>query len=164
VTLTDLNGGAREVFVAALGSVFERSPWVAERAWERKPFRSIDELHESMIDAVTAAEPDRQLTLLRAHPDLGTRARMSDASTGEQSAAGLDRLTPAEFARLQQLNRAYRQKFDFPFLLAVRGVTKQDVFAAIEARLSSSLEEERAEALRQVSRIARFRLADIVSE
>ena len=108
------------------------------------------------------ATRDERLALLRAHPDLGTRARMSDASVGEQQGAGLDRLTAEEFDRLQQLNHAYREKFGFPFLFAVKGSTKHDVLAALERRLPSTPEEEFEEALRQVGRIALFRLREFL--
>jgi OHCU decarboxylase len=158
VTLTDLNAAGRDRFVDALGWIFEDSPWVAERAWARRPFASIDALHEAMTGVVAAADRGEQQALLRAHPDLGMRARMSDASAGEQAGAGLDRLTEAEFAKLQQMNMAYRERFGFPFLFAVKGSTKHEVLAALERRLEVDAESEFAEALRQVSRIARFRL------
>ena len=103
------------------------------------------------------------MSLLRAHPDLGTRARVSDASRGEQSGAGLDRLTPAEFERLMQWNAAYRERFGFPFLYAVKGSTKDDILSALELRLGNSREDEFREALRQVYRIAKSRLADALS-
>jgi 2-oxo-4-hydroxy-4-carboxy-5-ureidoimidazoline decarboxylase len=158
-----LNACDRSQFVTALGWIFERSPWVAERAWARRPFASIDELHGAMVSAMLAATPDEQLSLLRAHPDLGTRMRMSDASTSEQARAGLDSLTGDEFARLQQLNTEYREKFGFPFVFAVRGSTKHDVLAALATRVTDAVETEWAEALRQVARIAAFRLKDTVS-
>src|SRR5207248_8925816 len=103
-----------------------------------------------------------QLALLRAHPDLGTRARISEASTGEQQGAGLDRLTKEEFDRLQRLNDQYRQTFGFPFLFAVKGSTKHDVLAALDARGRRSRDEEFAEALQQVYKIARFRLEEML--
>jgi 2-oxo-4-hydroxy-4-carboxy-5-ureidoimidazoline decarboxylase len=162
MTLNEVNACDCGRFVAALGSVFENSPWVAERVWSERPFRSAAHLHEAMTSVVVAASPDEQIALLRAHPDLGTRARMSEASTGEQASAGLDRLTPAEFERLQWLNGAYREKFGYPFLFAVRNSTKEQVLAALEARLPRSPEEEFAEALRQVFRIAQFRLEAMV--
>jgi len=161
-TVAQLNGLGREEFVAALGWVFEHSPWVAEGAWPRQPFRDIDELHRAMVAVVTDADRERQVALLRAHPDLGARARMSDASVGEQAGAGLDRLTPDDFARVQRLNAAYREKFGFPFLLAVKGSTSQQVLAALEARLPRTADEEFAEALQQVYRVARFRLEDLI--
>lgn len=158
LTITELTAYDRTRFVDALGSIFEESAWVAERAWERRPFSGIDQLHAAMMEAVRAAPHDQQLALLRAHPDLGARARMSDASAREQASAGLDRLTREEFERLQRLNRAYREKFGYPFLFAVRNSTAPQIIGALEARLARSPAEEFAEALQQVSRIARFRL------
>jgi 2-oxo-4-hydroxy-4-carboxy-5-ureidoimidazoline decarboxylase len=163
MTLADLNGSDHDGFVAAIGWIFEHSPWVAERAWHRRPFASLDELHCAMVAEVSAARPDEQLALLRAHPDLGSRARMTDASTGEQSGAGLDSLTVDEFERLHQLNQAYREKFGFPFLFAVKGSTKHDVLAALAARLPATPDHECAEALWQVFRIAWFRLQDVLT-
>jgi 2-oxo-4-hydroxy-4-carboxy-5-ureidoimidazoline decarboxylase len=163
MTLAELNASDRGDFVAALGSIFEASPWAAERAWPHRPFASLDALHRAMIAEVSASSHDEQLALLRAHPDLGTRARMTRASAGEQAAAGLDRLTPDEFDRLEQLNTAYREKFGFPFLFAVRGATTHDVLGALERRLAAARDDELAEALRQVARIARFRLESLLS-
>jgi len=102
------------------------------------------------------------LALLRAHPDLGTRARVSKASTAEQSGAGLDQLTPEEFERLRGLNETYRDKFEFPFLFAVKGSTKHDILDSLGQRVQSSREQEYRVALEQVYRIARFRLEDSV--
>jgi 2-oxo-4-hydroxy-4-carboxy-5-ureidoimidazoline decarboxylase len=141
-----------------LRRLFEHSPWVADRALARGPFDTPDALHAALVEEVDRATPDEQLALLRAHPDLGARAKMTTASTAEQAGAGLDTLTPAEFDRLQTLNTAYRNKHGFPFILAVNGATKHDVLAAIERRLANSYETEFREALRQVCRIARFRL------
>jgi 2-oxo-4-hydroxy-4-carboxy-5-ureidoimidazoline decarboxylase len=162
MTLDELNASDCDGFSAALGAIFEKSPWAAARAWCRRPFASLDALHRAMIAEVSDASRDEQLALLRAHPDLGTRARMTTASTEEQAGAGLDRLTPGEFDQLQRLNAAYREKFGFPFLFAVRGSTKSDVLAELAARLPASPDDEFAEALRQVFRIAWFRLQDVV--
>jgi OHCU decarboxylase len=175
VTLSELNARDRSGFVEAIGWVFEHSPWVAERAWTRGPFSTLDELHAAMIAQVAEAGPDEQLALLRAHPDLGTRAAMTEVSTSEQAAAGLGDLTPEEFERFHALNDAYRTKFGFPFVYAVRGSTKgsavrlprtgpkRDILRALGARLSSTRQAELAEALGQVCRIARFRLEDVIS-
>jgi len=163
VTLTDLNAGSKDTFVAALGGVFEQSPWVAEQAWEHRPFASVDALHAAMVDTLMGATEDAQLAVLRAHPDLGTRARMTDTSAGEQAGAGLDRLSPAEFDRLGRLNQDYWERFGFPFLFAVKGATKHDILAALDRRRLSTRDEEFAEALRQVARIARFRLETLLN-
>jgi 2-oxo-4-hydroxy-4-carboxy-5-ureidoimidazoline decarboxylase len=163
MTISALNSLDRENFVATIGWVFEDSPWVVERAWASRPFSSTDALHGAMVEQVERATSEEQLALLRAHPDLGTKARVSEASTGEQAGAGLDQLTYEEFERLLALNEAYRDKFGFPFLFAVKGSTKHDILDAFERRLASSREEEFRVALTQVYRIARFRMESILS-
>jgi 2-oxo-4-hydroxy-4-carboxy-5-ureidoimidazoline decarboxylase len=162
MTIDDVNAASLEQFVAGIGWVFEHSPWVAERTWDQRPFASVDRLHAAMIEVVGAADRERQLALLRAHPDLGARAKMTDASQSEQAGAGLDRLTREELDRLQALNEAYRDRFGFPFLLAVKGATKHDILSALERRSSSTPDEEFVEALRQVYRIAKFRLDEMI--
>lgn len=162
MTIADLNACDRRRFVEALGWIFEGSPWVAERSWSHRPFGSLAELHAAMIGEVAAATGREQLALLRAHPDLGTRASMSDASVGEQAGAGLDRMTPDDLDRLLRLTTAYREKFGFPFLLAVRGRSTLDILGALARRVASTPDDEWAEALDQVSRIAEWRLYDLV--
>ena len=163
MNLAELNAKDRAGFVDAVGWVFEESPWVADRAWAKRPFASLDELHDAMVSIVTGASLDEQLALLRAHPDLGARAKMSDASSREQTGAGLDSMTRAELDRLQSLNAVYREKFGFPFLYAVKGSTTEDILNALERRLPSARDVEQQEALRQVYRIARFRLEDVIA-
>ena len=163
MTTADLNSLEQVDFVAAIGWVFEHSPWVAERAWDARPFANVEDLHRAMVAQVEQALPDEQLGLLRAHPDLGTRARVSEASSAEQAGAGLDQLTQAEFERLRALNETYRDKFGFPFLFAVKGSTKHEILNALERRVRSPREEEYRVALDQVYRIARFRLEDTLS-
>ena len=164
MTLAELNASGRADFVKAAGWIFEDSPWVAERTWPRRPFQSVDALHAAMIAIVESAADDGRLALLRAHPDLGARARMSDASICEQRGAGLDCLTRDEYERLQQMNAEYRARFGFPFLFAVKGSTKEDVLADLDRRRVAAPDEERAEAIRQVYRIARFRLDELIRD
>ena len=164
MTVSELNRLDRAEFIEAFGWIFEKSPWVAERAWDARPFANVDALHAAMTEQVERATAVEQLALLRAHPDLGTRARLSDASAGEQASGGLDCLTPEEFERLHRLNGAYRSRFGFPFLFAVKGSTKHDVLRALRERIESSPDDEYREALRQVYRIARFRLEDVVAD
>lgn len=172
VTIEEINSMSHGEFIARLGWVFEHSPWVAERAWTKRPFLNPDHLHAAMIEAVERGTRPEQLALLRAHPDLGARARvggtsavpLSEASTAEQKAAGLDQLTVAEYEHLMRLNRAYHKKLGFPFICAVKGARKQDILKALEQRLESSVESEFQESLRQVYRIARFRLEDTVQD
>ena len=152
----------REDFTTALGWIFERSPWVAERAWDHRPFAVLPELHAAMVGVVAGADRAEKIALIRAHPDLGTRGRMSEASVGEQAGAGLDLLTREEFERFQGLNGAYREKFGFPFIYAVKGSTKHDILRALEERLAGGHAAEQANALEQIYRIAQFRLEDTI--
>lgn len=162
MTISQLNALSLNAFVDEVGWVFENSSWVARRAWKYRPFASIDDLHNRMTAEVASASVNEKLALLRAHPDLGTRAKISESSAKEQAGAGLDQLNPVEFARLHQSNEAYKAKFGFPFLFAVKGSGKARIMQAMEERLQSTPDEEFQEALRQVYRIARFRLEDII--
>jgi len=163
VTPAELNAMDRADFVDAVGWTFEHSPWVAERSWEQRPFDTPSALHSAMVASVARASLAEQMALIRAHPDLGARARMSAASEGEQSGAGLDRLDETEFERLHGLNTAYREKFGFPFIYAVRGASPRDILEALESRLDADPASERATALDQIYRIAQFRLETLFS-
>jgi 2-oxo-4-hydroxy-4-carboxy-5-ureidoimidazoline decarboxylase len=162
MTLEQLNQMDSPAFVLALGAIFEHSPWVAAGAWEGQPFESLEQLHTQMVTVVEAAPHSNQLELIRAHPDLGSRAKMADASIQEQKGAGLDSLSAEEYERLLALNTQYKTKFDFPFILAVKGKTKQDILDSLAGRLSNSPEAEFARALQEIYTIAQFRLQALV--
>ena len=161
MTLQEINALTRDDFVKALGWVFEDSPWVAEAAWSLRPFASRGELHNAMRQQVESATVDRQLALLRAHPDLGNRVRMSGASIREQAGAGLSQLTSEERDSLMALNREYRERFGFPFLFAVKGSGNRDIIEALRRRIGAAPEHELSDALEQVYRIAWFRLEEL---
>ena len=163
MTLKELNTLERAAFVDAIGWSFEHSPWVAERAWAARPFDTLAALHAAMVAVLEQATAAEQLALIRAHPDLGARIQMSDASRSEQTGSGLDSLSPTEFARLQSLNSAYREKFGFPFIYAVKGATKQQIVGALESRIDAEPGAERHAALGQIYRIAQFRLESTLS-
>lgn len=164
--LAEINALDRAGFVAALGAVFEHSPWVADLAYAARPFADVATLHRAMVAAVATAGAERQLALIRAHPDLAGKAARAGAlgahSTREQAGAGLDRLSEEEFARFHRLNDAYQARFGFPFIIAVRDHDKASILAAFETRLAHDAAAERAEALRNIARIAELRLADLV--
>lgn len=162
LTLEQINDMAEPEFVTSLGGIFEHSPWVAEGAYGKRPFGTVQQLHDAMLEVALTAEPDRQLVLLRAHPDLATKLEVSPLSAAEQQGAGLDRLALEEFRELTELNTAYTAKFGFPFILAVRGKDKEGIISAIRERVGHSVEEERAQALREIGRITRFRLEDLL--
>ena len=164
--LAELNNASEEAFVEALGPVFESSSWIAESVCAAQPFVSKEALHAAMFAAIENAGEVAQLALIRAHPDLaGKAARAGDLtehSNREQSGAGLDRLSDAEFERFNRLNVTYRERFDFPFIIAVRGHTKETILDAFEARLSNDVAAERSEALRNIGLIGQFRLFDLI--
>ena len=148
----------------ALGAVFEDTPSVAQKAWYKRPFTDVAGLHQSMVDVVEALSPDQQLALIRAHPDLGSKAKMAQASVQEQAGIGLDQLTPDEYDRFGSFNQAYKDKFCFPFIIAVKNHTKTSVLDAFERRLENTVEVEREQALTEILQIAQFRLIEIVTE
>jgi 2-oxo-4-hydroxy-4-carboxy-5-ureidoimidazoline decarboxylase len=166
--LATVNALGETAFIAALGGVFEHSPWVAQRAYVARPFASVDALHASMVDVVRRAGRDEQLALIRAHPELAGRAMVAKAltaaSTSEQSGAGLTQCTPAEYATLVELNTRYNAKFGFPFILAVKGYDRAGVIAEFARRVERDPAAEFAEALDQIARITRFRLQALIED
>jgi 2-oxo-4-hydroxy-4-carboxy-5-ureidoimidazoline decarboxylase len=162
--IDDIDSLAAEDFVAKLGGIYEHSPWAAERVEGGRPFGSRDALALAMSEEVEGASEAEKLALLRAHPDLGTRAKISQTSAGEQAGAGLDRLTTEEYDRLTALNTRYREKFGFPFLYAVKGSGKSAILEALAIRLENGRDAEFSEAIHQVHRIAGFRLRDLIEE
>ena len=156
----ELGGLGREAFVAEVGFAFESSPWVAEAAWNERPFGSLEELHAAMVRVVERAPEERQLALIRAHPELGSSELLTPASAAEQAAAGLDQADGEQSARLERAVAAYRERFGFPFVVCVREHTPAGVVAGAEERIGHSADEERATALAEIAKIAALRLED----
>ncbi|MGX5664059.1 2-oxo-4-hydroxy-4-carboxy-5-ureidoimidazoline decarboxylase [Diaphorobacter nitroreducens] len=168
-TLEQLNAASPAEALQMLDGLYEHSPWIAEAALQLRPFRSLAQLKYAMVQVLNGAGMERQLELIRAHPELAGKAMVAQAltteSTNEQSQAGLTHCTPEEFARIQQLNAHYNARFGFPFILAVRGprgtgLARQEIIATFARRLSNHPDFERAEALRNIHRIAEIRLND----
>ncbi|TKW70002.1 MAG: 2-oxo-4-hydroxy-4-carboxy-5-ureidoimidazoline decarboxylase [Bradyrhizobium icense] len=157
LTLAALNAMERDAFVAALGPTFENAP-----------FTSVAALHAAMLDVVRAAPDDKKLAFFRGHPELAGReaqaGTMTTESVGEQKSAGLNALTSTELAEMQRLNRAYRERHGFPFIIAVRANTKQQIFEAMRARVAANTEVERNAALAQIGLITRGRIDALVKE
>jgi 2-oxo-4-hydroxy-4-carboxy-5-ureidoimidazoline decarboxylase len=150
-------------FVRRYGGIYEHSPWVAEMAATLVDDSvDVDVIARVMADCVDNASRDRQLALIRAHPDLAGKAavagELGEDSGSEQTSAGLDRCSPQEYARFQALNTAYRRKFGFPFVMAVRNSTREQILAAFESRLENDYDEEFETALVEIHNIARMRL------
>ena len=159
MTIDGINAMTRAEFVEELGWIFEHSPWVADRAWESRPFASVEALHAAMTASMESAARDEQLALLRAHPELGSRAPMSEASTSEQAGA----FSSGGLPQREELRR-YREKFGFPFIYAVKGSPASDITMALDFRKHDTPEQEFQQALREVRRIAWFRLQDQYKE
>jgi 2-oxo-4-hydroxy-4-carboxy-5-ureidoimidazoline decarboxylase len=153
--------------VARFGGVFEESPWIAREAWEARPFGSVDALHAAMVRVVEDSPREARLELIRAHPDLAGKAatagELTPESTREQAAAGLDRLTPAQYERITALTAAYRERFGFPFVVCAREHTPDSIIATAARRLEADPDEEEQTALTEIAKIARLRLADLVA-
>lgn len=155
-------------YVERFGGVFEHSPWVAERAFAdgvREPLNASD-VHAAMVQAFRAGTEAERLAVLRAHPDLAGKLAiaggLTEDSRKEQAGAGLDRLTADEHARFTALNSAYVEKFGFPFIIAVKGLNKDDILAAFETRINNDRDTEFATACAQVERIALLRLGSML--
>lgn len=165
MTLAELNQLNQQAFVEVLGSIYEHSPWVAESAYSAKPFKSLEHLHTVMSQSVAEASQDMQLALIRAHPDLAGKAalaQLTEHSRQEQVGAGLDMLSIEEYQRFHDLNDRYKEKFAFPFVLAVKGHTKHSILASFEERLDNDVEAEQERALKEINRIAFFRLQMLI--
>ncbi len=166
-TIDSINALDRPAFVAALGHLFEHSPWIEDETWPRRPFRDAAHLHAELCATVRGASVTRQLDLIRAHPDLAGRLaqqqKLTAESTREQASAGLNVLAADELARFQFLNEAYRTRFGFPFIICARLQARDAILAAMAARVKNTPEEEFATALTEIEKIARIRLGDILA-
>ena len=166
--LSELNEADGDAFVRVCGPLFEHSPWVAERTFDKRPFASIDALHEELCRTLRAASRDEQVKLIASHPDLVGRlareGRLTRESTSEQAAAGLTQLSDDEVAAFERFNEAYRAKFGFPFVICARENKKGAILAAFPDRLKNTREREIQTALGEIETIARLRLLDAVSE
>ena len=162
-TLAALNQIEQSAFTDALGNIFEHTPAIAHQTWSRRPFATVTALHQAMVTVMQTLPYDQQLALIRAHPDLGTKAKMARSSVQEQASVGLDQLAPADYQTFQQLNQAYRDKFQFPFIVAVKEHTQASILAAFRQRLTHDAATEQQAALAEIAKIAGFRLHDLIA-
>jgi 2-oxo-4-hydroxy-4-carboxy-5-ureidoimidazoline decarboxylase len=162
IDMAVINAMDRTAFVAQFGGIFENSPWVADKAWDLKPFATLDAMHGAMVDVARTAPAPVQLALLQSHPNLaGKEAQagaMTASSVAEQAGAGLGALQPAEMSDITELNAAYQKKFGFPFIIAVRMYTKEGIFFEFRRRLHNDTAIEFGNDLQNVYVITRLRL------
>jgi 2-oxo-4-hydroxy-4-carboxy-5-ureidoimidazoline decarboxylase len=167
MTLAEINLLAQSDFVRAIGPVFEHSPWIAEATWPKRPFDTLEHLHLQLCETVLKAGDEKQLALIRAHPDLVGRAALAGTltreSNNEQASAGLNTLSPDEVAMFQKSNAAYQARFGFPFVICARLNKKEAILAGFETRLNHPREQEIKTALEEIFKIAELRLRDLIS-
>ncbi len=164
LTKISVSQASREAFLGRYGELFEHSPWVVERTWDKAPFADAKALHEAFLTTLADSSLDEQLALIRAHPELADRVAQAEgltaASAAEQSSAGLTSLTEDEYGLFHRLNASYRERFEFPFIICVRLHNKDGILRAMEDRLDNNPEQELKQALTQVGFIVGLRLAD----
>ncbi|WP_220471208.1 2-oxo-4-hydroxy-4-carboxy-5-ureidoimidazoline decarboxylase [Cohnella cholangitidis] len=153
---------SKEQFVETLGGIFENAPWVAEGAWEHRPFKTRKQLHDKMMEVVRQASDETVTAFFRGHPDLATRLEVTEYSAAEQQGAGLSLLSAEEVETFAANNREYAEKFGFPFIMAVKGKNKNEVLLAMKIRIHHSEAEERETALEEIGKITGFRLKDLL--
>jgi 2-oxo-4-hydroxy-4-carboxy-5-ureidoimidazoline decarboxylase len=168
ISIDQINQSSQARFVELLGAIFEHSPWVAELAYPERPFASRHQLHQLMAAAVRRAPEVQRMALLCNHPELAGReadaGTLTDDSKREQAGAGLNQCTADELLTIKSLNQAYRAKFEFPFIIAVTGLDKFQIIAAMETRLSNSTALEFDTAIGEVEKIARIRIDALIDE
>ena len=163
VTISELNQLGQNEFVRVVGPAFEHSPWIAEMAWTKRPFATLENLHRAMCETVKNSGEEEQLVLIRAHPDLVGRVALTRESAGEQAVAGLNKLTLKEIAMFTVFNRAYKEKFGFPFVICARLNKKEAMLAGFVQRLKNSRAQEIKTALEEIFKIAELRLRDLIA-
>ena len=168
IFLDILNQIDRDQFVRTLGGIFEHSPWVADIIYQDRPFHSTALLHQKMVEAVNKSPEFQRMALICNHPELAGKeaaeGTLTNDSRQEQSRAGLDQCSTEELAQLQSLNRAYREKFEFPFVIAVTGLGKAQIIAAIESRLKNSVSVEFDTSIAEIGKIGLIRLNALIDE
>jgi 2-oxo-4-hydroxy-4-carboxy-5-ureidoimidazoline decarboxylase len=168
IPVSELNKMEQSEFVRIVGPAFEHSPWIAEIAWKQKTFANIGALRDGLCEVIKNAGEEKQLALIRAHPDLVGRAALAGTltreSTGEQAAAGLNTLSPEEIKLFQQYNAAYKDKFDFPFVICARLNKKEAILQGFERRIKNTKEQEIQAALEEIFKIAELRLQDLIND
>src|SRR4051812_14555540 len=160
--LAELNAMDRIEFVRVVGPVFEHSPWVAARTESQRPFPSREALHSALVATVEKASDEEKVCLIRAHPDLIGDDELTAASKREQATAGLQDTTAEEAKQFREYNRAYRERFGFPFVICARLNKKDAIARAFPVRLENSREKEIEIALQEIAKIAELRLKDLI--
>lgn len=166
LSIAQINQLSKQQFVESLGRIFEHSPWVAQAAFDWRPFESVTQLHATMVGIIDRSSPQQRMTLIRNHPELAGKeasAGMLTTDSGkEQSGAGLDQCSAEQLSQLRALNQTYQEKFKFPFIIAVTGLNRQQIIEALASRGTNTSEVECETSLAEIAKIGKIRLDALV--
>ena len=162
IDIKKINSLDKSEFLSIFGNVFEKSKWISEKVFDKKPFKNLDSFVSEIIDMYENSDNETILEILNLHPELAVEKKLTTDSEVEQSKANLKQCTPEEFNQFKKLNIEYKKKFNFPFIIAVKGKNKNEILNYFRERINNSLEEEFIEAKKQVKKIATFRLEEII--
>ena len=162
IDIKKINSLDKSEFLSIFGNVFEKSKWISEKVFEKKPFKNLESFVSEIIGIYENSDNKTILEILNLHPELAVEKKLTADSEVEQSKANLKQCTPEEFDEFKKLNIEYKKKFNFPFIIAVKGKNKNEILNYFKERINNSLEEEFLEAKKQVKKIATFRLEEII--
>ena len=161
-TVDKVNNLRKSDFISIFGNVFEKTQWIAEKAYDSIPYKNFEELFSKMMEIFENSKKERHLEILNAHPDLAVEKKLTEDSKNEQKNASLNQCTDEEFVEFRKLNNEYKKKFGFPFIIAVKGKNKEEILNNFRQRLINNINLEFKEAKKQVKKIASFRLSEII--
>ena len=161
-SIEKFNKLSKAEFISIFGNIFEKTEWIAEKCYELKPYNSFEELVSKMIHIFDNARKENHLEILNSHPELAVEKRLTEDSANEQMGASLNQCTEEEFLEFTKLNKEYKKKFGFPFIIAVKGKNKNEILNSFRQRITNNINSEFEEAKKQVKKIASFRLTEII--
>jgi len=163
-TIDNINDLNKSDFLSIFGNVFEKTESVASEAFESKPFKNLEDIMFKMLNIYESYKKDKILKILNAHPELAVAKKMTSESISEQASAKLNECSNEEYEEFKRLNSEYKKKFNFPFIIAVKGKNKKEILNNFRQRISNGVEDEFLEAKKQVKKIATFRLNEIINK
>ena len=161
-SIDKVNNLRKSDFISIFGNVFEKTQWIAEKAYNSKPYKNFEELFSKMMEIFENSKKEKHLEILNAHPDLAIEKKLTEDSRNEQKNASLNQCTNEEFVEFRKLNNEYKKKFEFPFIIAVKGKNKEEILNNFRQRLTNNINLEFEEAKKQVKKIASSRLSEII--
>ena len=161
-SIDKVNKLSKSDFISIFGNVFEKTEWIAQKSYDSKPYKNFEELFSKMMEIFEDTSKENHIKILKAHPDLAVEKKLTKDSKNEQKNASLNECTDEEFAEFKKLNEEYKKKFEFPFIIAVKGKNKEEILNSFRQRITNNINLEFEEAKKQVKKIASFRLSEII--